>query len=466
MKKVFLLILICFSSFTAMAQLDTVTVNDILLVGNKKTKPKTILRELSFAVGEKINKEDLSEKLNESKLLLLNTNLFTQVDIYFSNWIGETNEVDITVQVVETWYIFPLPLFELADRNFNVWWVDQKRSLERTNYGVHFTHVNTTGRRDKLDLIAKFGYTKFLALSYEQPFINNAQNIGLDFDISFRQYREINYATVENKQAFYKNEDEFGLQLFNVTLGFDYRPFIRTTHRFSIGFDQHYISRHVFTELNPNFFEFPINTQRYFYLEYSLSQDYRDYKYYPLNGYYLEGKLEKAGLGLFNERSGFDLRLRYDKYYQLNKKFSVALLNRAKYSFIRNQQPYIANRAIGYNKDELRGYEYYVIDGLDMIYTKMSLRFEIINRTVKFGKIVPMEAFRLMPLRVMLSINNDLGYVNGPFARDQNPFNNRLLWGRGIGLDFVVYYNKVFSFEYSFNHLNEGGLFLHLNLNI
>ena len=47
-----------------------------------------------------------------------------------------------------------------------------------------------------------------------------------------------------------------------------------------------------------------------------------------------------------------------------------------------------------------------------------------------------------------------------------NALSNRLLWGGGIGLDIVLYYDKVIQIEYSFNDLMENGYFLHLNLNI
>ena len=41
-----------------------------------------------------------------------------------------------------------------------------------------------------------------------------------------------------------------------------------------------------------------------------------------------------------------------------------------------------------------------------------------------------------------------------------------MLWGKGIGLDAVFFYDKVFKIEYSFNHLWESGIFFHFNMNI
>jgi hypothetical protein len=46
------------------------------------------------------------------------------------------------------------------------------------------------------------------------------------------------------------------------------------------------------------------------------------------------------------------------------------------------------------------------------------------------------------------------------FAQE-NPLANTWQFGYGIGLDYVTYYNLVFSVEYSLNRMGESGLFLH-----
>ena len=135
-------------------------------------------------------------------------------------------------------------------------------------------------------------------------------------------------------------------------------------------------------------------------------------------------------------------------------------------SLIRQRQPYYDNRALGFGDDFLRGYEYYIIDGLDMAYLKANLRFQLLNKEINVGKWVFIKQFRRMPIKTYLSINNNFGFANDPFDNGENFLNERLLWGGGLGIDFVLYYDKVFRVEYSFNHLLENGLFLHLNLNI
>jgi hypothetical protein len=86
---------------------------------------------------------------------------------------------------------------------------------------------------------------------------------------------------------------------------------------------------------------------------------------------------------------------------------------------------------------------------------------EWLNRSFHLGKIVPFKAYRNFPVKAYLSLNNDLGYANDPWYADLNPLSNRLLWGYGLGLDFVLYYDKVFRFEWARNDRGEHGFFLH-----
>ena len=206
--------------------------------------------------------------------------------------------------------------------------------------------------------------------------------------------------------------------------------------------------------------------QRFFNISYTYSYDYRDIRPYPINGYYLELGLEKDGLGIFNDRNALTLSAQFDVFFPLTKRFSTSLKTRGKLSLIRTQQPYNDNRALGFSQHTLHGFEFYIIDGLDMLYTQSAWRFQFLQTGINFGKLMPIKAFRKMPIKAFFTINNDVGYVNAPFTSDANDLNNILLWGGGFGIDLVVFYDKVVSIEYSFNHLWENGLFLHLNLNI
>ena len=136
----------CIFSFWIFAQeSDFVIVDSISIDSNVKTKERIIFRELKFKVGDTISLADLTKVVEESEFLLLNTGLFNNVKIYYKNWEATTNRVHFAIDLLETWFIYPVPIFELADRNFNVWWTDQGRSLDRVNIGLEFAHLNFSG---------------------------------------------------------------------------------------------------------------------------------------------------------------------------------------------------------------------------------------------------------------------------------------------------------------------------------
>jgi len=457
------LVTICVSAF---AQLPYVVVEEIQVLGNNKTKAQVILRELAFKEGDTILLENLPELLQTSESFLMNTALFSRVAITYQDWKAANNHLRIQVQVKETWYIYPIPSFELADRNFNVWWVEHNASLARTNIGLDFTHLNATGRGDRLKASFQVGYTQNYKLKYITQALNKAQTLGMTANFVYAQNREVNYATIENRQVFFNNEEDYSYYRFIGEMSLTYRPGLRKTHSFGLGFRQNRINEVVAASLNPGFFLEAKNFQRFALLEYTYSYDDRDIRAYPWEGSYFGVSIEKDGLGIYQDRNALTSLIEYQIYQPFLKNFSFGLVSKFKYSFIRNEQPYNDNRAIGFEGNHLRGYEYYVIDGPDMLLLNSSIKHPILKTEIKLGRLMPVAAFRNIPFRLNISINNDLGYVNNPFDKGENPFNNRLLWGTGLGLDMIFFFDFVFRIEYSFNHLGESGVFLNFSSNI
>ncbi|MFN6388157.1 MAG: POTRA domain-containing protein, partial [Bacteroidota bacterium] len=167
MRLLFLMLLFSFS-LTALAQ-QKMPIERIEIAGNAKTKYYIILRELSFAKGDSLNAQQLGAAIIQAKQLLMNTQLFVDIKIdtltYLEQW-------QIRVQVKERWYLLPLPYFRLVDRNFNQWWVDQNRSLDRVNYGVKFIQNNVSGRNDNLNVWLITGYNRQFSARYTIPFID------------------------------------------------------------------------------------------------------------------------------------------------------------------------------------------------------------------------------------------------------------------------------------------------------
>lgn len=449
----------------ASAQEKTVIIGEITIQGNQRTKDRTIRRELLFKPGDIIIDSLLNERIEQSKNLVMNTGLFNYAEITSAK--QENKKVDILITVAEAWYIYPVPVFELIDRNFNVWWVDQNRSLDRINFGIEFAHLNFTGQNDKLKLTAKYGYTRSYSLKYSLPFIDKLQTLGIITEISYAQNRELNYNSVNNKQLFYKDIDnKFIYQRFWTDLGLVYRPGHHLTHSLRARFQQNWIDGMIASELNPDFFLDGRQLQRTFSLTYNFSYDLRDVRSYPLKGNIFATEIRKDGLGIFTNRNALTLNTSYDHYWSLSQTWSAGLLFSSKLSIIRQQQPFNEYGAFGFGKNNLYGYELYVVNGMDMALLKGFLRFRLTKKEINFGKFVPIKAFRKMPVKIYLNLNQGLSVVNDPYTSEINPFSNRLLLGGGIGLDIVLYYDKVFRIQYSYNHLLEHGLFLHFNTNI
>lgn len=443
-----------------------VHVDKVTIEGNKKTRSEIIRRELLFAEGDTISLSRLEKVLERSEQLVLNTGLFNDASIVFKDWEGSTNRVHIGVKVEETWYLYPVPVFELADRNFNVWWVEQGASLQRVNFGLDFTHLNMSGRRDKLSIGVRYGYTRNYRINYSVPYINARQTLGFISEVSFSRNKEINYATEKDKQAFYRDDDNFIYQRLRAEAGLSVRPGLRTNHLFVGGFRQNLVDDIVPAELNPDFFLEGRKLQRYFSLTYRYTFENRDVVFYPWKGDYFAFALIKDGLGVFDDRNALTVRARYDRHLPFSRRLSLGMSLRGKLSIIRDRQPYNDNRALGFLGNNIRGFEYYIVDGLDLGLLKTSLHWQFLSTQFNFGKLMPIKAFRVMPLKLFLALNNDVGIANDPFAGAANRLSNRPLWGGGLGLNILLFYDKVIRIEYSLNDLGEHGLFLHLDMNI
>lgn len=453
-----------FTASAVFAQREIAVIDSISVSGNYHTKRSSVLRELPFSVGDSIPMNDLESMLVAGEKWLLQTGLFNRVQLYFKNWEGSSNRVHIQVELEEGWYIFPVPLVELSDRNFNVWWVDYDHALNRLNYGIDFRHRNTTGRRDRTKLVLKTGFTQLYQLQYSLPYINKAKTWGLSLSLLSARNREINYATIENRQAFFRLEEGFALRRLAVSTAFTYRPALNQQQRLRFGYVDNQVDTHISTELNPAYFLAGRDRQRYFSLSYSWTIDERDVRTYPLQGGFRELELVKDGLGVYSDRNGLSIFGDYRYYTRLGESpWYLALAMKGQYALIRKQQPYNSNRAIGFSDRTMHGYEYYVIDGSDMFLANTSLRIKLWQYQINFGRLSPFEPLRRMPLSVFVSLNNDWGYVRQPWAAYRNSFNNELLWGRGIGLDMVFFVDFVLRIEGSMNHLREPGLFLHFN---
>jgi len=130
-------------------------VGEICIAGNKKTKERILLRELPVLVGDSIGHHQLDSILERCKQQLVNLGLFNVVRVTHRQ--KEANLTEINIYVIERWYTWPLPILQIADRNFNQWWIS--KDLERINYGVELSQFNFRGRNETLKIKFQNGFT-------------------------------------------------------------------------------------------------------------------------------------------------------------------------------------------------------------------------------------------------------------------------------------------------------------------
>ncbi|MFM7218083.1 MAG: BamA/TamA family outer membrane protein [Bacteroidota bacterium] len=430
-------------------------VRSITLIGNKITRDGIVLRELSFSEGDTIVKRNLEARIKRSEDNLFNTRLFNTVDI---TYLEDSGNVRLFVIMNERWYIFPVPLIEVAERNFNAWW--STKDFSRLVYGVALNWRNVTGRNDLLVATIRLGYYQRLSFSYSRPYIDKARKIGLSCAMSYSRNHETNIETVGNKQRNFKQEPGYVKEDIGGGIGLTYRPGLYLTHSAEVGYRRTQVSDSV-PLINPDYFGNGDSTQRFISLRYAIRWNRLDITQFPTDGYYLEMEMNKVGLRPINDDVDLlYLVARMKKFWTPGTRWSLGTGISAKLS-MPGYQPFYNTRALGYGKDVVRGYEYYVVDGQDFLLLKSSIRFALVPKKILHAGFVPSSKFNTIPLTVYAGVFADAGYVRDDQYAQGNPLTNTWQYGYGAGLELFTAYDLIMRLEYSFNKLGESGFFLH-----
>ena len=458
-----LLILLLLIPFSLVAQIDNGTkaiIQNIFIEGNNKTKDRIVQRELDFMIGDTISIIDFEDRMLRTKKRLYNTGLFNLVHITFKGFNASKAIMDIHINLTENLYIYPAPIFELADRNFNVWWQEQNRSFKRVNYGIRLDHINTTGVQDRFKIKLQFGYTRKYELKYTYPYITNKWGAGAS--LFYSEQKEIGYITRNNKTDFFKADDErILLKRFRIETALNYRPDLNTFHTFRLQFHRNGVDELVSTDLNPDYFLNGDDKIRFMLLEYDFDYNRRIFNIYPEGGYRINVNIKKEGFGIFKEYNNLPIHLDMDAHFKTFDSLISSFRIKGKTNVIRDQVAFANNTGLGYSNNIVGGYELYVIDGTDFILGEYQLKIRALEKLINLGKMMPINGFKKLHVQVFLRGNFDVAYVNERNYIATNTFNNQWIVGYGPAIDILLFNNFLFKFEYSFNQIGESGLFIH-----
>lgn len=432
-------------------------VASITITGNKKTKAYIILREIPFKTGDSLIIRNLADTLEQARRQVYNINLFSEVTI--TPVIVSAYEISITLTVREKWYIYPTPQFQLADRDFNVWWKTYNADFNRVVYGVKFAHYNFSGRGDQLRIYLLNGYSRNISFSYSSPYSNSKLSEGFRISAGYTQNREIAYNTNKKnallqfkKEGFVRN-NTFASISYQSRKGFFKRNFYTLSYTFVHVDDSVITSRY-----NPNYFGKAKSSIGIPDLSYTFQYANVDHVNYPLTGTLAGVTVLKRGFGFsggINMLSVDAAYIRYLSHFNNKLYSSIQVYTKLKVPF---NQAYINQRALGYGELYLRGQEYYVIDGVMAAVVKYTLKKKILSFKIP----VPFHIRQLpnIPFTFFAKTYADVGYCYNE-REFESPLNNRLLYSGGFGLDILTVYGFTLNLEYSFNQFGENGLFLH-----
>lgn len=437
-----------------------VKINRVLIIGNKKTRDQIISRELTLKPGDTIRINQLSEALLWDKRKIYNLRLFNLVTIRILEMPNDA--IDLLVEVQERWYTWPTPILELTDRNFNEWWQNYNHDFGRLNYGIRLDQFNCRGRNETLRFIAQFGFNQRFEMTYTIPYIDKKQKQGLILNIDYSNPSNLAVKTEDHKLVFLSKIESIKISK-GISLTYTYRKSFFETHFISMGYRSSQIKDTVSTR-NDNYFNNTAIQQQYGTISYSFRSEHRDVVMYPLKGYQFTGLIQKVGLGFEGSVNQWIFNLTYAYHHDLKRGYNLANFSSLYWSDPA-QQPYSLYGALGYQRQIVRGYEIYVIEGPKFFVNKTTFKKKIFSRVWRWEN-MPMEQFRYLPLAIYLKSFVDLGYVeNYPFYMDRNlntRLTNTLLIGGGTGIDIVLPYDVVFRLEYTLTKQGTQGFFFNL----
>jgi hypothetical protein len=148
--------------------------------------------------------------------------------------------------------------------------------------------------------------------------------------------------------------------------------------------------------------------------------------------------------------------------FDLGKGFYAGLAAYGKLSFP-TDQPYFNTEGLGYDEKFVRGYELFVVDGQHYLLGRSEAKYKLVDFDVELGNLIPIDQFNTIPIQAYIKLFFDAGYVQDDSF---NPFNNfltnRALYGGGIGLDVVTFYDNVMRIETALNDRGDLGLYFHM----
>lgn len=396
------------------ATFQPIRIDRVMIFGNDHTRREVILREIPFTFPDTLDMPDFQVIQNR----LLNLNLFKRIDL---NIFKQGNQNILIIQVYELWYLYPLPVFKVNDRDWN-----------KLSYGMEFSHLNFRGRNEKLSVGALGGYNPTFFVNYFNPWLGQKSKLTFSFSVFVgRRYNR-----------FYRfDEHQIGTKIslgkrlsLNSTLSANVE-----FRRVSFPDSERYLSEsRTGLDLVPR-------------LGFSFVSDNRDLKEYPLSGHLIDWRVTRTG---FTSRQAQYWRSRTD--LRVYKKVAARLSFGARNLTILNfgSVPAYDLIYIGFG-ERIRGYFDHVFTAQNLMIQSAEIRIPVIkSHYFSLPKAPLVNAFtQNLKYALNIAIFADTGIV---WNRAEQFKRSRFRSGYGIGLNMFLPFRSLMRIEYALNDRGGG----------
>ena len=425
-KRIFFIIALLFCFSSAHSQQDEsgfpIRVSNILIFGNEKTKDEVILREIPFELPAEMDLEDLQFIQNR----LTNLFLFNRVELGI---IGEPGNYILTIQVAEIFYIYPVPLLFINERDWS-----------KISYGFQVTHANFRGMHEKVSLGGWLGYNPAFFLRYSNPWLGKKSRLILGFSAGGRR--------VQNKAA--SADSSFDESHLGGSINLGRRMTLHTSIQASFSYQRISLPD---DRKDETISKTGVDLIPKVGLQYHL--DHRDVVGYPRKGYLVQWNVTRTGFKTGQPefwRFDFDHRL----YVKLSNRISIGGKNLLRLNNILHGDslPTYDKIYIGFG-DRIRGYFNNRFTANNLMLQFVEARIDIIPVKYFTWRNAPFLGAFFQQLKYGLSLGlfADTGVVWNNYSEIRpEKFNS----GFGAGLHFHVPYAHILRLDYAINDKGRG----------
>ena len=395
-----------------------VKVDSIKITGNNTTEDFVILRELTFNAGDTVSVKTLD--YNRERVFSLG--LFNDVNIETTK--GTYGHI-ITINVIESWYIYPLPFIRFKDKESS-----------KASYGVNFLYKNFRGRDETLRANLSLGYDPSITLIYNIPILLKSQKMGVG--ISFN-YSKFSNKTKEGDRLYGGDFDYKGIQS---RAYMNYRINQFNTVMGILGYEYYEAPNKSFVSISASdgrIDRFPMAGLTYMH-------DTRDLKQYAATGTFFDLQYYHKGFSLHNTNYNIiDVDLR--KYQNIIGDLVWKGRIKSRNVFGKNV-PLYDYSLLGYD-EKIRGASNKRFDGKTYILASTEISIPILKEWDMRLKIPLLpESMTSARIGIQLALFADAGNTFDNFS--DFSYNN-FTYGWGIGINFLILPYNGFRIEYAFD---------------